>query len=58
MSLRSVRTAIDGGIIFSLQIPPDIAPQVWAPLVHSAGYPLAVTIEVIDIDDMDDMDGF
>jgi hypothetical protein len=53
MSLRSVRTAIDGGIIFSLQVPPDIAPQVWAPLVHSAGYPLAVTIEVIDIDDMD-----
>jgi hypothetical protein len=53
MSLRSIRTGIDGSIIFSLQIPADFSPEAWAKLVHLAGYPLAVTLELINIDKED-----
>jgi len=56
MPLRTVRTTINGGIMFSLQIPPEFSPDAWQALVRMAGNPLAVTLEVIDPDEADPFD--
>ena len=53
MSLRSIRTNNDGSLSFTLNVPAEHVPEMYLPLTTMCGMPLAVSLEVIDIDEDD-----
>lgn len=53
LSLTSIRTASDGSINLSLNVPSEHVHEMLLPAMAYCGRPLAVTIEVIDVDGID-----
>lgn len=53
LSLRSIRTNNDGSLSFTLQVPAEHVPDIYLPLTSMCGSPLAVSLEIIDIDEDD-----
>lgn len=56
MSLKTIRVAHDGSLNVSLNIPAEHMNEIFLPLTAYCGHPLAVTMEVIDIEHIEPYD--
>ncbi len=54
LSLKSMRFAETGVLIVPLYVPPEYAAELYPQLAALIGYPLAVSLEVMDLTDLDD----